>query len=187
MVLQSSVDGHIIMVDPRVISQIISVPVLQQPASLYNEVVLPPSLDDLRDFFQLSLTMRSVQLLSRSVPCLLCTACSPRSSCTIYGLWLGAMTSFWRRHNLFMLSAYACSFVCASIFWGLSWRPMVRAISVFLLTACSLRSFCSQASVSLASPRWRFKIPLASRHWWSPMLSWGETIRMMILYPLLSM
>jgi hypothetical protein len=52
LVLQSSVDGHIIMVDPRVISQIIRVPVLQQPASPYNKVVLFPSLDDLREFFQ---------------------------------------------------------------------------------------------------------------------------------------
>jgi hypothetical protein len=39
------------MVDPQVISQIIRVPVLQLPTSPYNEVVLPPSLDDLRDFF----------------------------------------------------------------------------------------------------------------------------------------
>jgi hypothetical protein len=52
LVLQSSVDGHIITVDPQVISQIIGVPVLQQPASPYNEVVLPQSLDDLREFFQ---------------------------------------------------------------------------------------------------------------------------------------
>jgi hypothetical protein len=52
LVLQSSVDGHIIRVDTYIISQIIRVPVLQQPASPYNEVVLPPSLDDLREFFQ---------------------------------------------------------------------------------------------------------------------------------------
>jgi hypothetical protein len=51
LVLQSSVDGHIITVDPQVISQIIGVPVLQQSASPYNEVVLPSSLDDLREFF----------------------------------------------------------------------------------------------------------------------------------------
>jgi hypothetical protein len=47
LVLQSSVDGHVITVDPNIISQIIRVPVLQQSASSYNEVVLPPSLDDL--------------------------------------------------------------------------------------------------------------------------------------------
>jgi hypothetical protein len=52
LVLQSSVVGHIIAVDPQVISHIINVPVLQQFASPYNEVVLPPSLDDLREFFQ---------------------------------------------------------------------------------------------------------------------------------------
>jgi hypothetical protein len=52
LVLQSYVDGHIITVDPQVISQIIGVPILQQSASPYNEVVWPPSLDDLREFFQ---------------------------------------------------------------------------------------------------------------------------------------
>jgi len=52
LVLQSSVDGHVITIDPHIISQIIGVPVLQQSTSLYNEVVLPPSLDDLREFYQ---------------------------------------------------------------------------------------------------------------------------------------
>jgi hypothetical protein len=47
LVLQSSMDGHIIIVDPYIISQIIGVPMLQQSASPYNEVVLPLSLDDL--------------------------------------------------------------------------------------------------------------------------------------------
>jgi hypothetical protein len=51
MVLQSTVDGHIITVDPQIISQLIGVPVLDLPASPYNEVVLPPSMDDLREFF----------------------------------------------------------------------------------------------------------------------------------------
>jgi hypothetical protein len=51
VVLQSSVPGHIITVDPQVISHIIRVPVLEISASQYNEVVLPPSLDDLREFF----------------------------------------------------------------------------------------------------------------------------------------
>jgi len=51
VVLQSSVAGHLITVDPQVISHIIRVPVLEISASLYNEVVLPPSLDDLREFF----------------------------------------------------------------------------------------------------------------------------------------
>jgi hypothetical protein len=51
VVLQSSVDGHIITIDPQIISQFIRVPVLQISASPYNEVVLPPSLDDLKEFF----------------------------------------------------------------------------------------------------------------------------------------
>jgi hypothetical protein len=51
LVLQSTVDGHIINVDPQIISHFIGVPVLELPGSPYNEVVLPPSLDDLREFF----------------------------------------------------------------------------------------------------------------------------------------
>jgi hypothetical protein len=51
VVLQSSVAGHLITVDPQVINNIIRVPVLEISASPYNEVVLPPSLDDLRGFF----------------------------------------------------------------------------------------------------------------------------------------
>jgi hypothetical protein len=52
VVLQSSVAGHRITVDPQVIGNIIRVPVLEISASPYNEVVLPPSLDDLREFFR---------------------------------------------------------------------------------------------------------------------------------------
>jgi len=51
VVLQSSVAGHLITVDPQFISHVIRVPVLEILASPYNEVVLPPSLDDLREFF----------------------------------------------------------------------------------------------------------------------------------------
>jgi len=51
LVLQSTVGGHTITVDPQIISQFIGVPVLQIPGSPYNEVVIPPSLDDLREFF----------------------------------------------------------------------------------------------------------------------------------------
>jgi hypothetical protein len=51
IVLHSTIAGHIIMVDPQVISQIIGVPVLQISASPNNEVVLPPFLDGLQKFF----------------------------------------------------------------------------------------------------------------------------------------
>jgi hypothetical protein len=51
LVLQSTVRGHTITIDPQIISQFIGVPVLQMFASPYNEVVLPPSMDDLREFF----------------------------------------------------------------------------------------------------------------------------------------
>jgi len=51
LVLQSTVGGHTITVDPQIISQFIGFPVLQIPGILYNEVVIPLSLDDLREFF----------------------------------------------------------------------------------------------------------------------------------------
>jgi len=51
LVLQSTVGGHIITVDPQIISQFIGVLVLQLSASPYNEVVLPLSMDDLQEFF----------------------------------------------------------------------------------------------------------------------------------------
>jgi len=47
LVLQSTVDGHIITVDPHIISHFLGVLVLELPSSPYNEVVLPPSMDDL--------------------------------------------------------------------------------------------------------------------------------------------
>lgn len=51
LVLQSTVDGRIITVDPQIISHFIGVPVLELASSPYNKVVLPPSMDDLREFF----------------------------------------------------------------------------------------------------------------------------------------
>jgi hypothetical protein len=51
LVLQSTVDGHIIAVDPQIINHFIGVPVLEFLDSPYNEVVLPPSMNDLREFF----------------------------------------------------------------------------------------------------------------------------------------
>jgi hypothetical protein len=51
LVLQSTVLGHIITVEPQIISQVIGVLVLEMPGSPYNEVVLPPSMEDLREFF----------------------------------------------------------------------------------------------------------------------------------------
>lgn len=47
LVLQSTVLGYIITVDPQIISQVIRVPVLEMPGSPYNEVVLPPYMEDL--------------------------------------------------------------------------------------------------------------------------------------------
>lgn len=51
IILQSTVEGHVILVDPLVISQIFGVPVLQISASPFNEVLVAPTLDDLKVFF----------------------------------------------------------------------------------------------------------------------------------------
>jgi len=51
VVLKSTIDDHIITVDPQTINRFLGVPFLDLPASPYNEVVLPPSMDDLREFF----------------------------------------------------------------------------------------------------------------------------------------
>jgi hypothetical protein len=51
IILQYTIEGHVIMVDPKVISWIIDVQVLQNSASPFNEIVVAPSLDDLWEFF----------------------------------------------------------------------------------------------------------------------------------------
>jgi hypothetical protein len=51
LVLKSTVGSHIITVDPQIISHFIRVPVLELPGSPYNEVVISPSMEDLREFF----------------------------------------------------------------------------------------------------------------------------------------
>jgi hypothetical protein len=65
LVLQSTVGSHIITVDPQIISHFIRVPVLELPSSSYNEVVTPPSMDDLREFFHTVPRERSVPPPSR--------------------------------------------------------------------------------------------------------------------------
>jgi hypothetical protein len=52
IVLQSYIAGHVIIVDPQVISQSIMVLVLQISTSQFNDIVLAPSLDELCEFFQ---------------------------------------------------------------------------------------------------------------------------------------
>jgi hypothetical protein len=51
LVLQSTVGSHVITIDPQIISHFIRVPVLELRGSPYNEVVIPSSMDDLREFF----------------------------------------------------------------------------------------------------------------------------------------
>lgn len=51
IILQASVRGHVIQIDPQVISAIIDVPVLPIFAYPFTEVMEPPTLEQLRDFF----------------------------------------------------------------------------------------------------------------------------------------
>lgn len=51
IVLQSTVEEHVFQIDPQVISRILSVPVLHILASPFTEVVEPPTLEKLREFF----------------------------------------------------------------------------------------------------------------------------------------
>jgi hypothetical protein len=163
LVLQSTVAGHTITVDPWIISHFIGVPVLQLSDSLYNEVVIPPSIDDLREFFyavpqgEERATTITIDALSSH------TACWARLFSTTYGHLLGAMTWFWRRPILFMPSIFAWLFAYASIFWALFWRPAMRAIPVYPSVVNLHRLFFSSVSISLESQRWRFKILLASK------------------------
>jgi len=51
IVLQSTVEWHVLQIDPQVISRILGVPMLHISASPFNEVLEPPTLEDLRKFF----------------------------------------------------------------------------------------------------------------------------------------
>jgi hypothetical protein len=58
-----------------------------------------------------------------------------------------------KRAQLYMPSVFASLSVCASIFWELLWRPVMRVILVSHLAAWSNRLFYRQATVLLASRR----------------------------------
>jgi hypothetical protein len=51
IILQTTVRGHTIQIDPRLISSIIDVPVLAISASPFSDILEPPSLEHLKDFF----------------------------------------------------------------------------------------------------------------------------------------
>jgi len=51
IILQITVQGHTIQIDPRVISSIIDVLVLPISTNPFTEVLEPPSLEQLRDYF----------------------------------------------------------------------------------------------------------------------------------------
>jgi hypothetical protein len=78
LVLRSTVNGHIITVDPQIISHFIGVPVLDLPDSPYNEVVLPPSLDVFESSSMPFHREKSMPPPSGLAHCLPLIACWPR-------------------------------------------------------------------------------------------------------------
>jgi len=88
---------------------------------------------------------RSAPPPSGLVPYLPLSTCWPRLFSSTYGQLSGIMTWFWRGLSLSTPFIFACPSACASIFWALFWRPVMRAIPIFLSAACSLRLFYSQA------------------------------------------
>jgi hypothetical protein len=145
--LQSTIDGHIITGDPQIIPQFIGVPVLDLPASPYNKVVLPPSMDDLREFFH---TVPQGEGRHTTIKIgTLAPAHRMLAKIVQHNLW-----PVTRRSDLILKKAqfvYAIHldlpFVFASIFWVSCWRPVMRTMLVFLLAASSLRSSFSPASM----------------------------------------
>jgi DNA-binding transcriptional regulator of glucitol operon len=51
IILQTYVQGHILQINPQVISDLIDVPVLPISASPFSEDMEPPTLEQLREYF----------------------------------------------------------------------------------------------------------------------------------------
>jgi hypothetical protein len=51
IILHTFVQGHIIHIGPQLINSLIHVPVLTIPGVLFSDILEPPSMDDLIDFF----------------------------------------------------------------------------------------------------------------------------------------
>jgi hypothetical protein len=157
----------------------LQVPVLDLPSNPYNEVVLAPSLDELREFFH------AVPQGEERATSIRIGALSP-SHCLLakivqHNLWPVARWSdwLWKRPSLCMPFTFAYLSACANILWLWCWRLVMSIIPVSHLAAYSLRSFFSSASSLLESPRWRFSSLSANKHWWSQMRNCGERILMM--------
>jgi len=152
-------------------------------ASPYNEVVLPPSMDDLWEFFhavpQGEKCATTIRIGALSAPHRML------AKIVQHNLWPVV-----RRSDLILKRAqfvYAIHLrlpfcLCKHIL-GVILEARDESIPVFHSAACSHRLYYSQASVLLASQRWRSRIHSASRRWWSQMLSCGEMIRMTMMCP----
>jgi len=121
--------------------------------------------------------MSELMLISRSVPSLTHTSCSRRLFYKISGPQLVEVSLFWRWLNFCMLYLWGCLFACASTSSTLCSIWEMIMLQVFLLHAWSRRSIFSLWQISLQSPRWEFRTPLAVRLSWSLMPSFGMKVK----------
>jgi hypothetical protein len=153
LVLQSTVDGHIITVDPQIISHFIGVPVLELPCSRYNEVVFPPSMEDLRESFH------AIPQGEERPTAIRTGALSPShrllAKIVQHNLWPVVRCSdlILKKAQFVYAIHLRLPFCLCKIFWALSWKPVMRVIPVFILAAYSLRSFFNRESTLLENLR----------------------------------
>jgi len=78
IILQTIVQGKTFQIDPQAINKIIGVPIQPISANPFSEVIEPPNIEKLRDYFDAHAHIK----INASLPC---TGCSRRLFCTIYG------------------------------------------------------------------------------------------------------
>jgi hypothetical protein len=153
LVLQSTVGGHIITVDPQIINQFIGVRVLQFSASPYNEVVLPPSMDDLREFFHAipkgEERATTFKIGALSVPHHML------AKIVQHNLWpMVRRSDLILKRVQFVYAIHLClPFCLCKHILGVILEAVMKAIPVFHSAACSHRVYYSQASILLTSQR----------------------------------
>jgi hypothetical protein len=180
LVLQSIVGGHTITVDPQIISQLIGVPVLQIPGSPYNEVVIPHSLDDLREFFHVvpqgEERATTIRIGALSAPHRML------AKIVQHNLWLVVRYSdliLKRAQFVYAISLHLPFCLCKHIL-GIILEARDEG-DTGLPFGCLFTQIILQSGISIAGElKMKIQILSTSRLWLSLMLSCGEMIRMMM-------
>jgi hypothetical protein len=180
LVLQSTILGNIITVDPQIISQVIGVPILEMPCSPYKEVVLPPSMEDLREFFDAvphgEERATTIRIGALSAPhCML-------AKIVQYNLWPVVRCSdliFKRAQFIYAIHLRLPFCLCKHIL-GVILEARDES-NTGLPFGCLLTQIILQSGISIASePKMKFQDPLSKQTLMKSKLSCGEMIRMMI-------